>query len=98
VAVVNGLATQPGFPPDLLGHAAVVYALSADAARQSERAEEYATRAVECLRRLRAAGWLRATILLRDLREHPDFAGLRARADYQRLVKVVTRDANSAGK
>jgi serine/threonine-protein kinase len=78
--------------------AASVHALAAAAVRQdtarpqTERerlAEEYAARAIALLAQAKAAGDFRGPGAVERLKQDPDFAALRPRADYQNLLREL---------
>jgi hypothetical protein len=83
---------------ETLYEVARVYALAAEAAAhdtqlpqaaQSERAAEYAGKAVEQLRRAYQAGYFKERRQVEDLKKHPDLEILRSRQDFQKLEVEV---------
>jgi tetratricopeptide (TPR) repeat protein len=80
-----------------------IHALAAAAARRDDRltapeqdkqAERYAQAALAWLRGVSAAGWFRRAGNLQALREDKDLDALRARDDFQRLLREAEQDAS----
>jgi hypothetical protein len=90
----------------MLAEAACVHAVASAAAARDARlpeaergrlADRYAARAVELLRRARAAGYFDTPQRLQETRKATDFAPLRSRKDFQDLLAELSR-AGTGGK
>jgi serine/threonine-protein kinase len=74
----------------VLYSAACLYALSAGSGPPDpKRRDGHAARAILLLRRAQAAGYFQSATSVESLAKEPDLAGLRARPDFQALLKEV---------
>lgn len=99
-AAARAAAARPTVTPRGLHDLAVPYTLAVALARHdghltpAERArlsEEYAASAVALLRRAQAAGFFTVAALVERLRNNPELAPLRSRADFQALVRDLEK-------
>jgi tetratricopeptide (TPR) repeat protein len=99
VAEARALAGRDSGSGGLLYDSACVFALAVDAARQDtqltqlerdRRAQEYGTCAVELLVRAKTVGYFRLPERVEELKNDEDLKSLRARADYQKLIRALT--------
>jgi tetratricopeptide (TPR) repeat protein len=88
----------PAGPAEQLFHQALVYAACARAAgkdkrlpapERARRAERYAAEALKLLGQAQAAGMLRNPAYVTLLRQGPSFEALRARADFEKLLRKM---------
>jgi tetratricopeptide (TPR) repeat protein len=98
LAEARSLTTDKDAPPDVLYHAACLYARFAQAvdrdhrlgsAERMAKAENYAVQAVALLDRLRAAGYFKMAAQAERLAKDGDLESLHGRQDFQRLVRQV---------
>jgi tetratricopeptide (TPR) repeat protein len=86
-AEAAALARLQGKPAALVYDLARVYALAAAAARDEESlANQYADRAMACLRQAQAAGFFTHPVRIEQLRKDADLGALRTREDYGKWV------------
>jgi eukaryotic-like serine/threonine-protein kinase len=104
-ALAQALAAQRSLSAEFFYQVAAVYALAFAAARKdvarpaAERdklAKEYATRALELLKRANAAGYFKAPANLAKLKHDPDFDTLRPRDDFRRLLSAAEGKSGDA--
>jgi eukaryotic-like serine/threonine-protein kinase len=97
MTVVEELAANQSMPADTLYNLACVCSLCSTAVRldaqlakaeQERRAEQCAARAVELLKRAKAAGFFEAAARMEEMRKDKDLDALRERRDYQELFPV----------
>ncbi|HEV3237117.1 MAG TPA: serine/threonine-protein kinase, partial [Gemmataceae bacterium] len=106
MAEVDGLARKQSAPPDTLYDLACVYSQCSAAVRQDaqlakaeqdQRAEECAARAVELLKKAKAAGFFKAAARIEAMRKDKDLEPIRERQDFQELFpKPVLKDKSKA--
>jgi Flp pilus assembly protein TadD len=106
-AEVKSLQATGKEPAMSLYNFACVYALSLRAARQdpalspAERdrlAEQYGAYAVELVVKMRSAGFFKGSGVLEGFKKDTDLEPLRERADFQRLLQELTREAGAKSK
>jgi hypothetical protein len=95
VAEADALAARKGLPGEAAYGLAWVYVLAATLGQPDDgRVRQYGDRAVACLRRAAASGFFRAhPETLRNLRQDHDLNPLRARRDFQQLLRELQPDA-----
>jgi serine/threonine protein kinase len=97
MAEVDALAGQPSMPAVTLYNLACVCSLCSAAVRrdaqltkaeQDQRAEQYAARAVEFLKKAGAAGYFKSVTRMEEMRKDKDLDALRQRRDFQELFPM----------
>jgi tetratricopeptide (TPR) repeat protein len=91
-AEADALVKLPMAPADLALSMARVFALAAaSATADTSLADQYATRAIDLLRRGQTAGHFQNPAQVEKLRSDPDFKSLRLRADFVQLLEGLGR-------